>query len=342
MPPKRLPTKWEFRRATRHSNVLKIRGTIRAIDEALAEWHKRAPTLPNTIGVYKECRHWLKAKAGKNTEVANKRRAEIVQLVNRSLLWLHHLDPRLGEMLLRFNAKKGAPAPFASTQLSGVYQHERSLYMSGGKQRAPSGSLLDAHFQQAQQQQPGTFGGKEFGDLTEMEYAELDRHFQQQYSVIYLKKLDRLRDMVYVENQSLIGFDGTPFSTQGQAGWPYAIDEHGNLFSQDDRAAPGQFNHSSFNAGKDVICAGFIRANVGVLQSISNNSGHYKPTQQNLWNAVQMLTQEIGPAGVAGAKAEYWDFAEEPGWIHIYEFPFGAFPAAGHVGGVHQIRLPAV
>jgi hypothetical protein len=67
------------------------------------------------------------------------------------------------------------------------------------------------------------------------------------------------------------------FDTQADPnGFMFAMDEYGTLFA---RAAAGlatggqYWNHSSFNAGKDVICAGMIRIHAGVLQYVDNNSG---------------------------------------------------------------------
>ena len=75
----------------------------------------------------------------------------------------------------------------------------------------------------------------------------------------------------------------------------YAIDEYGNLFAKNSRAlnGVGYFNHSSFNAGKDILCAGMLETlNTGELVMISNQSGHYTPPRQNLWDAVDYLVTE--------------------------------------------------
>lgn len=333
MPPPPLPTKKQFQKDTSHSNVLKLRGTIGKIDAALDQWHKQR-SLDNTIAVYKECRHWLKAKAGKTTTNSIHRQKKIKYLVDQSLLWLHHFDADLGKARLRFEQKKAAGPRPGLKSLAGVYQHERSLYVQSGKTHAPSGTMLDAKYPE------GSFGGKTFGQLTEAEFDALDRHFQRQYPVVYLKKMDRLRDMILIENKVLTTYDGTPLTTTGQGGWPYAIDQYGNLFTKDDHSVQGQFNHSSFNAGNDVVCAGMIRANGGALQSISNNSGHYKPSQLHLYNASRLMVQELG-FNARAAKAELWDFVQEPGYINIYEFPIMGIPQAGHTRGQHIHRMPA-
>ncbi|MBK8977224.1 MAG: hypothetical protein IPM29_15035 [Planctomycetes bacterium] len=335
MAPTPLPTKKQFQKDTAHSNKLKLRGTIARIDTALHAWHALR-SVQTTVQVYKECRHWLKAKEGKTSSNSLRRQTKIKYLVDQALVWIQHLDPNLGQALLRFNEKKAGGAHAGAKPLAGVYQHERSLYVQSGKTHAPSGTMLDARFNSAQ------FGGKAFGDLTEAEFAQLDRQLGQKFPVVYLPKMDRLQRLVFVQDHRLITFDGSPLTTQGEGGWPYAIDRYGNLFTTDDRAVDGQFNHSSFNAGNDVICAGMIRAQNGQLLGLSNNSGHYKPSQQHLHNAVVLLMRELGGTGTRTAKAELWDFVEEPGYINIYEFPFAGFPAQGHGGGakVHRMRAP--
>ena len=75
----------------------------------------------------------------------------------------------------------------------------------------------------------------------------------------------------------------------------YAMDEYGTLFASPAAglARRGQYwNHSSFNAGKDVICAGMIKIHGGVLQYVDNNSGHYKPTRQHLHAMMTIIANE--------------------------------------------------
>jgi hypothetical protein len=83
-----------------------------------------------------------------------------------------------------------------------------------------------------------------------------------------------------------------------KGGFAYAIDQYGDLISGDDapKSSIGKmlqshqrFNHSSLNAGKDVICAGVMKVENGRLTYIDNMSGHYKPTKRNLLNALELL-----------------------------------------------------
>ncbi len=56
--------------------------------------------------------------------------------------------------------------------------------------------------------------------------------------------------------------------------------------------ARGQMNHSSFCAGREVVCAGNIFFWNGQLLHIDNSSGHYAPNRQALFNAVNILRNE--------------------------------------------------
>jgi len=346
MPPPALPTKKQFRKDTAHSNIFKrgkMRGSITVIDEALDQWHDNR-TADSSIVVYKACRHWLKAKAGKASPNAQNRRGVITLLQGRALAWMAHLDPAKGRMLQRFNASKQAGPRGNLKPMSGAYGHERSLYVSSGKTYAPSGTRLgDAYKAQHEHDMMTGQAFTDFSDLTEQEYAELDRQLGGDNPVTYLPKLRRLQHMAYVEGNRLRGFDEQPLTTDQQNGWPYAIDEYGNLFTMPfPDPAVEQFNHSSFNAGKDVVCAGVIWVNQGVLVAIDNNSGHYKPSQENLHHAVTLLIQELGAGGTQGAVARVFVPFPAQYVIKVFEFPLAGLPAQGipaNMAPMHQIPI---
>lgn len=69
----------------------------------------------------------------------------------------------------------------------------------------------------------------------------------------------------------------------------YVIDAERNMF-----AAPkqkGSFHHSSFLSGEPVICAGRIALNnKGEILWISNESGHYTPTQDQFEDGLKVFT----------------------------------------------------
>jgi hypothetical protein len=74
----------------------------------------------------------------------------------------------------------------------------------------------------------------------------------------------------------------------------YAMDSYGNLFVKDARSLTdgGMWNHSSFNAGNPVVCAGMILIRQGRLDHIDSASGHYQPDAVALRAAVKHLRNE--------------------------------------------------
>jgi hypothetical protein len=85
--------------------------------------------------------------------------------------------------------------------------------------------------------------------------------------------------------------------------WMYAMDSYGNLFISPPPTEAGVstmlkdggfsfFNHSSFNAGREVTSAGMICVQAGMLRWIDNNSGHYKPTPDKVQQALKMLAAD--------------------------------------------------
>lgn len=68
------------------------------------------------------------------------------------------------------------------------------------------------------------------------------------------------------------------------------------------------FHHSSFNSGKFVKCAGMLKLDQGKVAYVSNNSGHYKPGKNLLFNFVQ----EMVGRGLMNASAEVQCFGVNP------------------------------
>lgn len=74
---------------------------------------------------------------------------------------------------------------------------------------------------------------------------------------------------------------------QGVAAYVWTVGEE--LFIANH--AEQRFHHSSFVSGQAVKCAGMIVIENGIVTALSNNSGHYKPRKQHLFNFVLKLTQ---------------------------------------------------
>lgn len=77
---------------------------------------------------------------------------------------------------------------------------------------------------------------------------------------------------------------------RGELGrFPYAIDTSERLYVLNEGDIGIKYNHSSILSGAPVICAGEIAIEQGRLKFIDNNSGHYKPGTDNLYDAVMIL-----------------------------------------------------
>lgn len=87
----------------------------------------------------------------------------------------------------------------------------------------------------------------------------------------------------------------------------WVMDTKGNLYVST-RQYPGKFNHSSFLAGGEVLCAGEIVINNGKITHINNQSGHYGPPREDLLKAINMLEQANYKDPVK--FVEYYDTAE--------------------------------
>lgn len=117
----------------------------------------------------------------------------------------------------------------------------------------------------------------------------------------YLNAAARMDYLVVVKGGLLYQHSGSKLDTGNNYGIPaprlYAMDTSERVYSLRDGVHGKEgtdWNHSSMLSGHPVICAGMLIVTNGVLKSIDNNSGHYKPDAQNLVDCVKSL----GRAGV--------------------------------------------
>jgi hypothetical protein len=207
------------------------------------------------------------------------------------------------------------------TGLKNSYAHERAAYIELKAQAhgqfhdpqvprfVPSGTLLH-----------GLAKGKlkmtndQFRDLTYVEFMALETQLNKQAKVIFLSKLQRLRYLVAVEDGRFFrAVDGSPFNSSnhrvhfdlegnGTEQCIYACDKHGNLFAmtgeesnyKDSQGGLVQINHSTLCAGADVLSAGSISIKDGYLKGLSNNSGHYAPTTNQLQVYLRVFNETFG------------------------------------------------
>lgn len=122
--------------------------------------------------------------------------------------------------------------------------------------------------------------------------------------VAYLSRSDRLKYLMSYEGGDFKFVSGRDLAAQVRSGrvsgllkfgMMYAMDRYGNLYAVDSQTGKGEgktgfFNHSSFCAGNEVICAGILAVNEeGELQYIDNSSGHYSPDEDALKRLLKIL-----------------------------------------------------
>jgi len=235
--------------------------------------------------------------------------------------------------------------------LSGSYMHERTTYEQSGKQAALSGSLVYDELKSAG-------NSRQFADLSLQRYKQIAGQVAGGANqVVYYKKTDRLDYIVDFNGGRLYTAKTgqpidhrvpqkppTPFNPTDQS-WMgsftrfrnqlamYAMDRYGNLFQNPTAGGTGvhvttaygaqfgSYNHSTFNAGRGVICAGTIGINNGNLVWVDNNSGHYKPTKDNLKEAIEILVNE----GVDTTGAWVGAFIVRPGALTVEVFTAAGF-----------------
>lgn len=275
-----------------------------------------------TFNLFVACKDWLQQKKDKSTV----KRVFFTDKVNRNLIErrdtiqsvalqclgaIANMAPeRLPETI--FNKKKidalaKGTERTESISLSKGYTNERESYLKSGKIRATSAS--------------------ELGDLIDHEKLHklslnefLKKAQKRDVGLVkYIKKNDRLQYMCIPNEQGLFcrpngtlvdcGVDVDPGLDNMYQGiqtrkvliklFAYAMDSYGNLISSEipkkiDLSFEGfqRFNHSSLNAGREVISAGMALFCQGKLRWIDNNSGHYKPNRAALYNALGMLNND--------------------------------------------------
>jgi hypothetical protein len=261
---------------------------------------------------------------------------------------------------LRFDRRKlevlrsGASRGPQSKSMSNGYGFERESYLARGKQMPISGSgihsmtdnLNSPTSQWRQLLSPGDVAvidpifAKSADQLTMQDWETLERVGKNTGGglygdVVYMTKEERLAFIVFVDPGSgkLQDANGQDV-TRDDA---YAMDEYGNLFVKPNqirasRLAKGDqdpnsiiFNHSSFNAGKNIVSAGEMRISNGVLQHIDNTSGHYKPTEENLRNCLAALVEE----GLDESQADVVVAKFSGGKGHKYHYTAQTFLAGG-------------
>jgi hypothetical protein len=207
-------------------------------------------------------------------------------------------------------------------QLASGYEQERLSWLMSGKTRAVSGSIVHDRLGRGlgklertrdQQKAFDNIANKHGGTAKDwMVLSQIAKIGDMR--VAYLKKSQRYEFLAYVQGGLLVDVNEAPITHPGWVLW--TMDQYGNVYTYD---APdldhvsgniNQVNHSSMNAGREVICAGMIQCTNGQVTTITNTSGHYKPTASHLAEAMDLLVQE----GLDFTGTEVWtvSFANVP------------------------------
>jgi hypothetical protein len=139
----------------------------------------------------------------------------------------------------------------------------------------------------------------------------------QKSEVNFVRKTDRVsKFLAWCENGLFYKQNGIPHTSTGHE--LYAMDKYGSLITMPvglfynkttrvyDGTGDAQHNHSSLNAGADVICAGEIEFLNGKITYISNESGHYRPKARQLQNCVNSLNV-ADEADLSLCKVNVWN-----------------------------------
>jgi hypothetical protein len=314
----------------RRGQLRNIRGTnIRRIDRCCAAYdlvrygNNAANKAAALTALLAECAHWLKLKKLKTGTSTVSRRGVITQLANDAFTRLRALNSATGVDFYNLNKAiaAGGLVNYNTKALGGGYIHERNFYLASQKAQDPpaASALHRTHKSLGDTGFPRGFNTPEsqnmmntsFKDLTQADFALLDQIHTRMggaEQVQFADKTSRANNLMVVYqgyNADFEDVNGAAFDTQADPnGFMYAMDEYGTLFAGSAATLlaghAGTFwNHSSFNAGKDVICAGVIQIHAGVLQYVDNDSGHYQPTRDHLHQLITIFSGEgIALAGV--------------------------------------------
>jgi len=118
-------------------------------------------------------------------------------------------------------------------------------------------------------------------DLANSPRAKLDAS-----GVRYLDPHERAQCLVTVRRGLLtytLSSEHVHTATEGESQpskWIYVVDPSGRLYIA--KKVKGRFHHSSFLAGGTAKAAGNLTVHRGVLTRISRESGHYRPSEDDL------------------------------------------------------------
>jgi hypothetical protein len=340
-----LPTPQEFINSTSVEGNGKKRGsTLLRVDGALENWQLQKDGAPRAqlqalYLIIKECDRYLKKhslfggsngqmKLGGHRSGPSLRSQKVAALRAAALSELRRVAPTIRRALgyvelqkQRHQEKLRGGQGTLTKSLGGGWHYEREQWVQGRKQSMPnSGTMVyqalnAAPFvsDQFMDDHPDIFAKRLVSELSMDEFQILSQ-VGGNTKVSYYNKISRLQFLALPDGKGgYTDIDERPIDmkeyNKGTADLHmYALDHHGNLFTREAPKSQGEefFNHSSFNAGREVICAGMVWIREGKLTHIDNYSGHYAPTRDNLLEALRFLNEE----GIDLSETRVWWFID--------------------------------
>jgi hypothetical protein len=272
------------------SSHFKSRGSsMTSIDSSLASYdaiyksgkgvwdeYQRANAL---VAIKYACQQYLADKSSKSSALSGHRQGVVKDLLKATETALAYVKTR---------AKGTAKAKDGSRPTTGLkpgYKLERDHYEQQGKKQNP----YSASAMHDGENDPSGMNLSQFTAAGNAGNVS---------TVQFMNRGERLEYLVVVKD-GLLSQGGQPLKCDAGAGVifsrTYAIDRYGNLFSKMEAVAPNRalrFNHSSYCAGKEILCAGTLACDNGRLVYVSNLSGHYKPDASALSLALIVLGEE--------------------------------------------------
>ena len=142
--------------------------------------------------------------------------------------------------------------------------------------------------------------------------------------VIYWNEAQRKVHQLFVKDGKLVDIRGVildprledPKYQDRSGGAIYVMDIYGRIFFSFDHKY-GSIHHSTLVGGQAVATAGELFVQDGVLLSISNASGHYRPPAQSL----DRILTHLKSKGVDLSKVQVFKIKSDAPQFHPYKLP---------------------
>ena len=130
------------------------------------------------------------------------------------------------------------------------------------------------------------------GSIQGDEFAKFVAGDRSQFQVYGMDEAEReAATLIYDDSKSgLVASNGELADVKNRV---YNVTKDGRLIYQHESTAIGKaFHHSSITQDAAVTCAGYITVENGKIKKIDTSSGHYQPTELDLYNALTILSKQ--------------------------------------------------